>query len=77
MILRDNIDENSLAGFDSYRPLVFQDAVGSSVEIGVLCEVIEPLSRAIERGGDVMAAIVGSTSIGFTGIGLIRPRPRR
>lgn len=56
--------------------MILKSSVGASVEVRVLCEMIEPLARPIEAYADVVAAIVSDTPIRLTRIDLGALRPR-
>jgi hypothetical protein len=52
--VRDDFDKHSFSGANFFRPPVLNGSVGAAIKIGVLGEMIEPLSRSIEAGGDEM-----------------------
>jgi hypothetical protein len=70
---RYDVDKHSLSISKGFRPLVFECSVGATVEIAVLGEMVEPLSRAVESNGDVMAAIIVKKAIWLAGIPLVSP----
>jgi hypothetical protein len=51
--------------------LIFDGAVRAAIEIAVLGKMIEPLSRAVKSGSDVMPAIVIRKAIWLAGMPLL------
>ena len=61
--MRNNIDEHSSAGTHVSRPTDFEDTISAPIEFGVLGEMVEPLARAVETGGDIVAAIIANATV--------------
>jgi hypothetical protein len=59
-----------MAGANIFSPAIFENSIGSTIEAGILSKMVEPFTRTIEAGSDVMAAIVGNAPIRFPSIGL-------
>jgi hypothetical protein len=72
--MRHNLDKDPPSGTNSLGPGVFNCAVGAAIEISVMGEMVEPLARAIETGGDKVAAVVSCAPIRLASIGLRAPR---
>lgn len=52
------MQEDVLAVSDRLGPLVFECAIGTSIETGILSEVIEGVMRPTEADAHIMTAII-------------------
>ena len=55
------------------RPAIFHGAIGATVEIPVLGEMVEAVAGTVEAGSDKMTAIIARTAIWLTRLSLSTP----
>lgn len=60
------MDDDAIAVSQIPRPAIFHGAIGATVEIPVLGEMVDAVARTVEAGSDKMPAIVTWTAIWLT-----------
>lgn len=77
VIARPDINKHPATSRNLLAPLALHFAVSAAVEVSVLCEVIEPLARAVEARCNVVSSIIARTSVAPSGRALKSPQPAR
>jgi len=68
------MDEHLASCLQSFEPTAFHGAICAAIEAGILGEMIEAVTGAVEASSNEMAAIIIGPAIGLSGAGLGRDR---